>query len=95
MPKTISPKRYATPMLPSDAAGTVERVAIILRAEADRMEREVLRLNQRAMVTRAEAEAERWRSADMKIPRVVTPANAKAHVPGPGRSRKTPAKVEA
>jgi hypothetical protein len=94
MPTKPNPQRlYAKPMIPSDAARTIERVALILRAEADRMEREVGRLNQRDMVPRAEAE--RLRFQDMRIPRVVTPANAKPHVPGTGRPRKTPAKASA
>jgi hypothetical protein len=93
MPTKPDPKRlYAKPMIPSDAARTIERVALILRAEADRFEREVMRLNQRAMVTRSEAERLQ-QFQDMRIPRIVTPANAKPHVPGTGRPRKTTAKA--
>jgi hypothetical protein len=84
MPK--SERLYAKPMLINDAARTVERAALILRAEADRMEREVMRLNQREMVTHAEAV--RLRYEDMRIPRVMNPADAK---PTTGRPRKEPA----
>ena len=71
-------------MVPSDAARLVERVARILQAEADRMQREVNRLNNRKLVPRAKAE-ELLRVADMRIPQFVTPADAKPM----GRPRKT------
>lgn len=79
---------YAKPMLISDAARTVERAALILRAEADRLEREVGRLNQRE-VNLTRAEAERLRFEDMRIPRTVAPADAKPA--SGGRPRKVSA----
>jgi hypothetical protein len=83
MPRTFPCRLYATPMVPSDAARLVERVARILQAEADRMQREVNRLNNRKLVPRAKAE-ELLRVDDMRIPQVVTPADAKPM----GRPRK-------
>jgi hypothetical protein len=87
MPKTNPPRLYAKPMLINDAAKFMERAALILRAEADRFEREVTRLNQREMVTRSEAERLQ-QFQDMRIPRLVTPANARPHRAGTGRPRK-------
>lgn len=87
MPKTIPPKLYTKPMVTNDAARLVERAERILRAEADRFARELARLNQReATLTRGEAE-EHLRFQDMRIPRVVTPANAKPA--SGGRPRKS------
>jgi hypothetical protein len=89
-------KMYATPMLPGDAARTIERIWRIMKAETDRLEREVDRLNQRERVPRSVADERLGITAvHQRIPRLVTPAKAKAHVLGPGRSRKTPAKAEA
>jgi hypothetical protein len=86
MPKTYPRRLYREPMLASDAARTIERVALILQNEADRMHREVNRLKTRRLVPRGEVE-ERLRIDDMRIPRVVHPDNAKQV----GRLRKAPA----